>query len=506
MHLRYWFALCLLVLAAGSADARELAYVRQQDTADAVRQAVSQVFGSTFNKSYAVVIGVGNYRKDPRLPSLSAPASDAVRMHNFLKDEAGFDYIVTLTDEHASKSRIEELMDKVLPSMVGPSDRFLFYFSGHGLTRPLADGQKRGYLALADATRDSWNLMIDMPRLRQWTENFFSARHSLFLIDACFSGLAAFEPKSEVERKTLSRLRQPAHHLLTAGTEGEQSFIVNGESLFTQAFLSAARGNSAYSTGDLYVSLSEVLVQINKALDRKRAEVRDEIKMTPRIYYSRIGNNSGEFFFITTSTAMRPTQESDNRTSPSPQATPKGDAPPSAPPVPPASPAPVPLVSPAPTPHVSPSPAPPAQTQQSAALNARYIPEPCGSIKDRQTNLEWYVGPDDNLSWSDASSWVRNLQSCGGNWSLPTSQQVATLFDPAKTAGTGYFTAGKNFPAHIDPIFSKIGAGSWIWLRGGRTGGKSPAYNLNQNLSVQFSSDGSEFPARAFGVREIGTR
>ena len=91
--------------------------------------------------------------------------------------------------------------------------------------------------------------MIDMPRVREWSGNVGRARQSLFIFDACFSGLVGYEPKADPGEETLTRLRQPAHQLVTAGDEGEQSFAANGESLFTDAFLRAARGEGDL-TGD----------------------------------------------------------------------------------------------------------------------------------------------------------------------------------------------------------------------------------------------------------------
>jgi Caspase domain/PAN domain len=248
----------------------------------------------SLGKSYALVIGVGDYQYQPKL---SAPAGDATRVRDFLRDEAGFDYIVTLTDEKATRSRIEELMERVFPTYIGPNDRFFFYFSGHGVTRTLVNN-KRGYLVLRQARRDEWQEMIDMPRVRQWTENVAHARHALFVLDACFSGLAALEIKGgDARDRTIERLLQPGHHIITAGTEGEESYIFRGESLFTQAFLSAARGEGGGSS-DGIVSLNDMMSRINRILDAKRAEIGERIKMTPRQYYSRIENNGGEFFFM----------------------------------------------------------------------------------------------------------------------------------------------------------------------------------------------------------------
>ena len=50
--------------------------------------------------------------------------------------------------------------------------------------------------------------------------------------------------------------------------------------------------------------------------------------------------------------------------------------------------------------------------------NSRYIHTPCGSIIDRSTQLEWYIGPDINMSWADSSSWIRELSRCDGGWQI----------------------------------------------------------------------------------------
>ncbi|MCA1392046.1 caspase family protein [Bradyrhizobium sp. IC3123] len=257
-------------------------------------EAIGKLFGTKpFGRSFALILGVSEY---DHFRGLSAPESDAISMRNFLRDDAGFDYIVTLTNEKASRARIEELMERHFPTLLRETDRFVFYFSGHGITRDFKSS-KRGYLLLKSSQAGNWDQMIDMPRIRQWTENVGHARHSLFLIDSCFSGLAAWERKGGEAEMTIERLAQPGHHMITAGVEGEESFIFNGKSLFTGAFLSAARGDADY-TKDGIVSLSEVMTHINRTLDAKRAELKQQIKMTPRQYYARIENNPGEFFFL----------------------------------------------------------------------------------------------------------------------------------------------------------------------------------------------------------------
>jgi hypothetical protein len=248
----------------------------------------------SFGKSYALVVGIGNY---DHYDDLSAPNKDAVRVRNFLRDEAGFDHIVTLTDDRATRGRIEGLMEREFPKLIRENDRFLFYFSGHGETRDLRR-EKRGYLVLKPASSGEWDVMIDMPRVQQWIENLGNARHTLFLLDACFSGLAGIEGKGGDNRdQTINRLIQPGHHLLTAGVEGEKAYIVNEASLFTSAFLAAVHGAGDY-TGDGIISLSEIFNYINQYLDAKRAQLRGNIEMSPHRYDSRFDDNAGEFFFL----------------------------------------------------------------------------------------------------------------------------------------------------------------------------------------------------------------
>ena len=81
-----------------------------------------RIFGlADFGKTYAVVIGIEKYSK---FRALEGPASDAIKVSNFLKNEALFDYVITLTDEKATKDRINSIMDNEIPGLIRPGDRF----------------------------------------------------------------------------------------------------------------------------------------------------------------------------------------------------------------------------------------------------------------------------------------------------------------------------------------------------------------------------------------------
>ena len=140
-------------------------------------------------------------------------------------------------------------------------------------------------------------------------------------------------------------------------------------------------------------------------------------------------------------------------------------------------------------------------TTQTNQNQGRFSVTQCGSIKDTRTSLEWIVGPDRNMTWHEARQWVAGLGTCGGGWRMPTIEEIRTLYNPAMTAGTGYYTNGRYFPAHIDPVFSAIGGGSWVWSNENAGGNNARSFNLNQGKAVEYSAMNTDYSTRAFAVR-----
>ena len=84
---------------------------------------------------------------------------------------------------------------------------------------------------------------------------------------------------------------------------------------------------------------------------------------------------------------------------------------------------------------------------------------------------------------------------------MPTAAQLEGLFDPHSSAGTGYYTRGRYFPARIDQVFGGIGGGSWVWTGTPVSGTESAAVNLYEDLQVTLQNDESVYSVRVFGVR-----
>ena len=98
-----------------------------------------------FHGSYALIVGVSSY--SAAWPQLDAAKNDPLRMREYLIENSRFDVVITLTNERATKDRIQYLMQDVFPEILGAHDRLLFYFSGHGTQRVIGK-TKQGYLPL----------------------------------------------------------------------------------------------------------------------------------------------------------------------------------------------------------------------------------------------------------------------------------------------------------------------------------------------------------------------
>jgi hypothetical protein len=144
--------------------------------------------------------------------------------------------------------------------------------------------------------------MIDMDSVERWSDLLADTRHTLFILDACFSGLAGSQNKNldEITEKRLELLKGPSHYLITAGAAKQESVASLkrwGGSLFTTALLEAA-GDTGLGAQDGVVSLKEMLKHVEDRIAEAVARYpNDNIEMSPQM--SRLQANEGEFFFLT---------------------------------------------------------------------------------------------------------------------------------------------------------------------------------------------------------------
>ena len=256
-----------------------------------------------FNKSYALVVGIGKYR---HMAPLASPAQDVLKMKEYL-DAQGFDEVVTLVDDQVTLDAFRH-PQRYLQGKMQANDRFLFYYSGHGIT----DGSgtaTRGFLPLAieidDGRHRNSIAMLDLVR---WLKSL-SVEHLMVVLDSCFSGLAVDgmemksntirQPNPKVDAEALNRMaRGPARYMLMAGTAGQQSFggtRWNG-SLFTEELLTGLR-READLYKDRIVTARELYVWLRPAVEREARRANREL--SPMFLDLGPGGASrGEFVFV----------------------------------------------------------------------------------------------------------------------------------------------------------------------------------------------------------------
>lgn len=79
----------------------------------------------------------------------------------------------------------------------------------------------------------------------------------------------------------------------------------------------------------------------------------------------------------------------------------------------------------------------------------RFQEQEGGVILDTTTGLEWLVGPNRTTTYNEAVAWVESRAPWGGNWRMPTREELKTLYQP------GIVTR------HINPSFKTTGW--WVW-------------------------------------------
>ena len=194
-----------------------------------------------YGGSHAVVIGINTYT---HLPQLQAAVADATAVAMEL-ERRGFAVRPPLLDGSATRAEIARLLGDVLPREVGPQDRVVVFFSGHGATTGW-DRHALGYLMPVDGQRNSPRATgISMSELQRWLAGY-KAKHVLFVADACYSGLALSTKSAGLTVGLPEYLRRavaaPVRLALVAGGKGEQASEDGGQGLLTRFFLEAIQG------------------------------------------------------------------------------------------------------------------------------------------------------------------------------------------------------------------------------------------------------------------------
>jgi peptidoglycan/xylan/chitin deacetylase (PgdA/CDA1 family)/TolA-binding protein len=226
---------------------------------------------SMYRDSWAAVIGVDAYQTWPKL---SYAANDAQAVRDLLIKKYNFkpEHTFLLLDKEATRQNILSLLGDKLgnPDLVKREDRVFVFFAGHGATRHLASGRDLGYIIPVDADLTNYEgQSISMTNFQDIAEAI-PAKHLLFVMDSCYSGLALTRGGGTtlgMSNYLLEISRRTARQMFTAGGMDQQVADngPNGHSVFTWTLLQALDGRADLN-GDGVVTGSELAAYVTPAV------------------------------------------------------------------------------------------------------------------------------------------------------------------------------------------------------------------------------------------------
>ncbi|MFC0349514.1 polysaccharide deacetylase family protein [Undibacterium danionis] len=262
--------------------------VSQKANAQAEKAGITNIT-SDYQNSYAIVIGINDYVKWPKL---QYAVQDAKAIRETLVNRLGFsnDKVLTLSNGEATRNNILALFhDKLAHAQLKKDDRVFIFFAGHGATRKLSSGRNLGYIIPVDSDPEQISVdAIPMTDLQNIAESL-NAKHVFFVMDACYSGLGLTRGggTSAFLRENAKRI---GRQMLTAG--GADQLVAdggpNGHSVFTWTLLQALNGKADLN-GDNLITATELAAYIAPAVSAVSQQ-------TPA-FGSLPGSEGGEFIF-----------------------------------------------------------------------------------------------------------------------------------------------------------------------------------------------------------------
>ncbi len=184
----------------------------------------------TFERNLAFVVGIDAYENG--ITPLKSAVNDACAVADILAQKHGYT-VRTLLNKDASLAAIKTLLADALPQTVGPKDRVLVYFAGHGVALE-SDAEPAGYILPQDARPDDVATLLSMEAFTRALDAL-PCRHFLLILDCCFSGTVRWSSSRDVRpvggtlyKERFARyVRDPAWQVLTSTGAQERASDVD---------------------------------------------------------------------------------------------------------------------------------------------------------------------------------------------------------------------------------------------------------------------------------------
>lgn len=228
------------------------------------------LFKTHYGVSRALVIGINKYET---ASPLSYAVSDAVSIRELLVSDFGFpdSEVTLLVDEAATRQAVLKAFLRFANDDIGLDDRLVVFFAGHGHTRTGSRGEI-GYLVPHDADMTDFSTFIRWDELTR-NADLIRAKHVLFIMDACYGGLALVRTAGAGSTRFLKDMMlRTSRQVLTAGKADEVVSDSGGpiphHSVFTGHLIEALQGKAATPDGVLTASAVMSYVYAKVASDK----------------------------------------------------------------------------------------------------------------------------------------------------------------------------------------------------------------------------------------------
>ena len=199
-------------------------------------------------KYYALIIANSNYNNKEIWSDLKSPIRDANAIKKILDNKYKFENVWVIPD--ATKDKIFDEVEK-LKSIITDKDYLLIYYAGHG-----KEVGNKAYWVGVNGDNKYWK-WVNVNELTNTLEKI-NARHILFMIDSCYSGLS-FQNKGiksndvdTSQNAIKDSLKNYSRKVLTSGHNEKvlDTYFNKKHSLFARGFLKILENNDSNITAE----------------------------------------------------------------------------------------------------------------------------------------------------------------------------------------------------------------------------------------------------------------
>ena len=216
-----------------------------------------------YHRKVSLHVGVSAYTA---WNSLNNATRDAKKLAERFRGVLKFDETRLVLDADATKDGIRSAIQEL--TACDEDDLIVITFSGHGTPLQMANGDDEGYLVPVDAPAPialtNVSEFVSMAELSTWADGWLRARHVVFLLDCCFSGLMSSRGMSDGQKKRVdAHLQMKCRYVINAGTKDQEVSDGRGShSPFVRALLQSSAGTGNDQECDIEALKKEIEVRV----------------------------------------------------------------------------------------------------------------------------------------------------------------------------------------------------------------------------------------------------